>query len=157
MWQTFSEEARKVVFFAQDEAVKIGGEVVFTEHFLLGLLREDQSVASRVLDRMSISPEEIRTKTLEQLAGGASLPVQEMSLSEGAKRLIDLAYDEARILKNKFIGTEHLLLALLRVHEELAGQNIHVDTGGRILNELGVTLDSARTMVAILQSAEWDA
>jgi ATP-dependent Clp protease ATP-binding subunit ClpC len=142
MWQRFTERARKVVFYAQEEAQKFGEGYVSTEHLLLGLVRESDSVAARVLERLGVSLSRIRAEVEKQLPRGDARPSQDMSLTPRAKRVIDLAYDEARNLNNNYIGTEHLLLGLIREGDGLAG---------RVLAKLGVELDRGRREVMALQ------
>ena len=145
MWQRFTERARKVVFYAQEEAQKFGEGYVSTEHLLLGLVRESDSVAARVLDKLGVSLNRIRSEVEKQLPRGDARPSQDMTLTPRAKRVIDLAYDEARNLNNNYIGTEHLLLGLIREGDGLAG---------RVLAKLGVELERARRDVMALQDNE---
>jgi ATP-dependent Clp protease ATP-binding subunit ClpC len=145
MWQRFTERARKVVFYAQEEAQKFGEGYVSTEHLLLGLVRESDSVAARVLERLGVSLGRIRAEVEKQLPRGDARPSQDMTLTPRAKRVIDLAYDEARNLNNNYIGTEHLLLGLIREGDGLAG---------RVLAKLGVELERARREVMSLQDNE---
>ena len=142
MWQRFTERARRVVFFAQEEAGRLGENYVSTEHLLLGLVRENDSVAARILDRMGVSLGRIRSEIERQVTRGENRPGQDMQLTPRAKRVIDLAYDEARQLSNNYIGTEHLLLGLIREGEGLAG---------RVLAKLGVELERTRREVMMLQ------
>ncbi len=145
MWQRFTERARKVVFYAQEEAQKFGEGYVSTEHLLLGLVRESDSVAARVLEKLGVSLTRIRGEVEKQLPRGDARPNQDMTLTPRAKRVIDLAYDEARNLNNNYIGTEHLLLGLIREGDGLAG---------RVLAKLGVELEKARREVMALQDNE---
>ncbi|HVT14063.1 MAG TPA: ATP-dependent Clp protease ATP-binding subunit [Fimbriimonadaceae bacterium] len=145
MWQRFTERARKVVFYAQEEAQKFGEGYVSTEHLLLGLVRESDSVAARVLEKLGVSLNRIRAEVEKQLPRGDARPTQDMTLTPRAKRVIDLAYDEARNLNNNYIGTEHLLLGLIREGDGLAG---------RVLAKLGVELEKARREVMALQDNE---
>lgn len=145
MWQRFTERARKVVYFAQEEATKFGEGYVSTEHLLLGLVRESDSVAARVLEKLGVSLSRIRQEVEKQLPRGEARTQAEMTLTPRAKRVIDLAYDEARNLSNNYIGTEHLLLGLIREGDGLAG---------RVLSKLGVELDRARREVMALQDTE---
>ncbi|MBV9852327.1 MAG: AAA family ATPase, partial [Armatimonadetes bacterium] len=142
MWQRFTERARKVVFYAQEEAGRLGENYVSTEHLLLGLVRENDSVAARILDRIGVSLGRIRSEIERQVSRGDGRLGQDMQLTPRAKRVIDLAYDEARQLNNNYIGTEHLLLGLIRGGEGLAG---------RVLSKLGVDLDRTRREVMHLQ------
>jgi len=134
MWQRFSANARRVVFFAQEEAQVFGEGYVSTEHLLLGLCREQDCVGAKVLSALGVSLEEVRDETVKHLPKGDSRPSQDMTLTPRAKRVIDLAYQHARELNDGFIGSEHLLLALISESEGLAG---------RVLAKLGIDLSSA--------------
>jgi ATP-dependent Clp protease ATP-binding subunit ClpC len=145
MWQRFTERARRVVFFAQEEAGRLGENYVSTEHLLLGLVRENDSVAARILDRLAVSLGRIRSEIERQVTRGDGRLGQDMQLTPRAKRVIDLAYDEARQLNNNYIGTEHLLLGLIREGEGLAG---------RVLAKLNVDLERTRREVMALQDTD---
>jgi ATP-dependent Clp protease ATP-binding subunit ClpC len=134
-----------VVFFAQEEAGRLGENYVSTEHLLLGLVRENDSVAARILDRMGVSLSRIKSEIERQVSRGDGRLGQDMQLTPRAKRVIDLAYDEARQLNNNYIGTEHLLLGLIREAEGLAG---------RVLAKLGVDLERTRREVTSLQDGD---
>src|SRR5205823_4193792 len=135
MWQRFTERARRVIFFAQEEAARLGENYVGTEHLLLGLIREMDSVAGRLLERMGLSGAQIRAEVEKQVTVGKGNLGQDMQLTPRAKRVIDLAYEEARQLNNNYIGTEHLLLGLVREGDGLAA---------RVLVVLGVNLERTR-------------
>lgn len=145
MWQRFTERARKVVFFAQEEAGRLGENFVTTEHLLLGLVRENDSVAARILERMGVSLSRIRSEVERQVSRGDGRMGDNYQLTPRAKRVIDLAYDEARQLNNNYIGTEHLLLGLIREGEGLAA---------RVLAKLGVDLERTRREVMGLQDTD---
>ena len=145
MWQRFTERARKVVFYAQEEAGRLGENYVSTEHLLLGLVRENDSVAARILDRLGVKSDLIRSEIERQVARGDGRLGQDMQLTPRAKRVIDLAYDEARQLGNNYIGTEHLLLGLVREGEGLAG---------RVLSKMGMNLNRTRLEVMRLQEGQ---
>lgn len=138
MWQRFTERARKVVFYAQEEARRFGENWVGDEHLLLGLVREADSVAARVLARMSVDIGRIRSEIEKRLPRGKEARFEDMTLTPIAKRVIDLAYDEAARLNNDYIGTEHLLLGLIREREGMAAT---------VLSQVGVDLDRARQTV----------
>jgi ornithine carbamoyltransferase len=142
MWQRFTERARRVVFFAQEEAGRLGENYVNTEHLLLGLVRENDSVAARILDRLGVNLGRVRTEIERLVEHGDGRLGQDMQLTPRAKRVIDLAYDEARQLNNNYIGTEHLLLGTIREGEGLAG---------RVLATLGVELERTRREIMVLQ------
>ncbi len=139
MWQRLTERARRVVFFAQEEAARWGHHEVGSEHVLLGLLREGDCVAARVLeDRLHISTRRIRSEVEQHAQRGAGGNAQDMQLADSAKQVIDMAYAEAKILQTNYIGTEHILLGLARVPDSL---------GGRILADSGATLERLRPEV----------
>src|SRR5689334_9214002 len=145
MWQRFTERARRVVFFAQEEAGRLGENYVSTEHLLLGLVRENDSVAARILDRMGVSLGRIRSEIERQVTRGDGRLGQDMQLTPRAKRVIDLAYDESQQLQNNYIGTEHLLLGLIGEEDGLAG---------RVLVALGADLERTRAAVRAMQEGE---
>ena len=143
MWQRFTERARRLVFFSQEEAGRLGESFVATEHLLLGLCREHDHVAAKLLERMSLSLSEIRGVVEQRAERGEGKLGQDMQLSPESKTVIDLAYAEAKLLDNNYIGTEHILLGLLREEKGM---------GGRILRGLGVSLEVTREMLKALQS-----
>jgi len=145
MWQRFTERARRVVFFAQEEAARLGENNVGTEHLLLGLVRESDSVAVRILDRLGVPRGRICADIERQVTRGYPNLGQDMQLTPRAKRVIDLAYEEARQLNNNYIGTEHLLLGLIREGDGLAA---------RVLVKLGADLERTRREVYAMQEGE---
>jgi hypothetical protein len=134
----FTDHARRVLTLAQDEAQRLNHNFIGTEHLLLGLVREEDGTAHLVLHNLGIELAKVRTAT-EFIIGQGDVPVSgEVGLTPRAKRVIELAIDEARTLGHRYIGTEHLLLGL--VHE---GQGI----GAGVLESLGVDLDRTRAEV----------
>ena len=110
----FTDRARKVLTLAQDEAQRFNHNYIGTEHLLLGLVREGEGVAARVLENMNVELAKVRT-AVEFIIGRGDRPVVgEVGLTPRAKRVIELAIDEARRLGHNYIGTEHLLLGLVR-------------------------------------------
>src|SRR5690349_18824090 len=145
MWQRFTERTRRVIFFAQEEAARWGENYVGTEHLLLGLVRESDSVAGRILDRLGIASGRVRADLERQMTRGQGNLGQDMQLTPVAKRSIDLAYEEARDLNNNYIGTEHLLLGLSREPDGLAG---------KVLRGVGADIQRTREAVRALQEAD---
>lgn len=143
MWQRFTERARKVIFYSQEEAKANNETYVSTEHILLGLTRESDHVAAKILDRLGVPLDRIRPEVNKHISPGTDKPGGDMQLTPRAKRVIDQAYDEARLLRNNYIGTEHLLLGLVREGEGLAG---------RVLADLGVKLEECRREIVALQN-----
>ena len=116
----FTDRARKVLTLAQDEAQRFNHNYIGTEHLLLGLVREGEGVAARVLENMNVELPKVRT-AVEFIIGRGDRPVVgEVGLTPRAKRVIELAIDEARRLGHNYIGTEHLLLGLVREGEGIA-------------------------------------
>jgi ATP-dependent Clp protease ATP-binding subunit ClpC len=141
MWQRFTERARRVILLGQEEAGKMQTGHVGTEHLLLGLVRENEGVAAQVLQKMGIALEKVREEVEAQAVPDGSPPPgpgAEPKLTPKAKRVLELAADEARRMRHNYIGTEHLLLALLREKEGLAAI---------VLRKMGLNLDKARTQV----------
>src|SRR5579859_1141432 len=134
----FTDRARKVLTLAQDEAQRFNHNYIGTEHLLLGLVREGEGVAARVLENMNVELSKVRT-AVEFIIGRGDQPVVgEVGLTPRAKRVIELAIDEARRLGHNYIGTEHLLLGLVREGEGIAAG---------VLESLGVNLDKVRHQV----------
>jgi hypothetical protein len=145
-WQRFTERARRVVFFAQEEAARLGGNHVGTEHLLLGLIRESDSFAAQVLiEKMGIAVDRIRSEIARKVAPGHGNLGQDMQLTPQSKRVIDLAGEEAVALGNNYIGTEHLLLGLIRLEEGLAS---------RVMRQIGADLESTRAAVRAMQATQ---
>ena len=123
MWQFFTERARRVIQLAHREALRLGHDIIGTEHILLGLLVEGDGVAAHVLTSLGIDLDEVRRR-VEQLVGKGQpkeKPV-DLPLSPRAKRVLDLAMREARNMGVNYVGTEHILLGLLAEGEGIAAQ-----------------------------------
>jgi hypothetical protein len=134
----FSDGARKVLTLAQDEAQRFDHNYIGTEHLLLALIREEEEVAAQVLVSLGVELPKVRT-AVEFIIGRGDRPVVgEVGLTPGAKRVIELAIDEARRLGHRYIGTEHLLLGLVREGEGVAAG---------VLESMGVSLDKVRHAV----------
>ena len=137
-FEKFSERARKVLTLAQEEAQRFNHNYIGTEHILLGLVREGEGVAARVLSNLGVELSKVRA-AVEFIIGRGERPGSgEIGLTPRAKRVIELALDEARRLNHSYIGTEHLLLGLLREGEGVAAG---------VLESLGVNLERVRAEV----------
>src|SRR5438105_13852580 len=134
----FTERARKVLTLAQEEAQRFNHNYIGTEHLLLGLVREGDGVAARVLGNMGVQLPKVRSAVEFIIGRGERLEMGEIGLTPRAKRVIELAVDEARRLNHHYIGTEHLLLGLVREGEGIAAG---------VLESLGVSLDKVRSQV----------
>jgi len=137
-FEKFSERARRVLTIAQEEARNLNHSYIGTEHILLGLVREDEGVAARVLVNMGISLPKVRSAVEFLIGKGEKPPTGETGLTPRAKRVIEMAIDEARQLSHNYIGTEHLLLGLLREGEGVASS---------VLDSFGVTLERTRAEI----------
>ena len=134
-FEKFSERARRVLSLAQEEAQRFNHNYISTEHILLGLVRESDGVAARVLLNLNIELNKIRSAVEFIIGKGEKSSTSEIGLTPRAKKVIELAVDEARRLNHHYIGTEHLLIALMREGEGVAAG---------VLESLGVSLDSVR-------------
>jgi len=139
MFNRFTERARKVIILAKEEARRFNHDYIGTEHILLGLIREGEGVAAAVLQKMGISLENIRLE-VEKLVqpGPATQIIGDIPFTPRAKKALELAAEEARSLGHNYIGTEHLLLGLIREGEGIASQ---------VLLNLGMDLSSVRNEV----------
>ena len=139
MFETFTEKARRVIFFARYDASQWGSPSIQTEHLLLGLLREDSALGSRLLNDKH-SGEKIRDEIEKQVQRRSRISTSvEMPLSRESERVIQFATEESERLGHRYIGTEHLFLGLLREEKGLAAT---------ILKSHGVTLNSVRALLA---------
>jgi len=143
----FTERVRKVLAMAREEAARLHHEYVGTEHILLGLIREGEGVAAAVLQNLSVDLEEIQQKIEETVKKGkaAQATGPDLPYTSRAKKVLELAMAEARELNHSYVGTEHLLLGLLREEKGIAAQ---------VLTEIGVNLDAARTETLRLLGTE---
>ncbi|MGA7671810.1 MAG: ATP-dependent Clp protease ATP-binding subunit [Nitrolancea sp.] len=137
-FEKFTERARKVLTLAQEEAHRFNHNYIGTEHLLLGLVREGDGVAARVLANMGVQLPKVRSAVEFIIGRGDSMIVGEIGLTPRAKKVIELAVDEARRLNHHYIGTEHLLLGLVREGEGIAAG---------VLESLGVNLEKVRQQV----------
>ena len=134
-FEKFSERARRVLSLAQEEAQRFNHNYIGTEHILLGLVRETEGVAARVLSGLGVDLTKVRS-AVEFIIGRGEKPTQgEIGLTPRAKKVVELAVDEARRMNHTYIGTEHLLIGLLREGEGVAAG---------VLESLGVTLEKVR-------------
>ena len=122
MWQRFTERARRVILYGQEEAGRLESKYVGTEHLLLGLTRENKGSGARVLENMGVSLDQVRAATLAAMSPALNAQASggEPKLTPKAKRVLELADDEARAMRHSYIGTEHLLMALLREKDGMA-------------------------------------
>jgi len=132
----FTERVRKVLSMARQEAIRLQHDYVGTEHILLGLIREGDGVAAHVLGNLDVDLDRIHERVEESVRKGkATIALGELPYTSPAKKVLEFAMAEARELNHSYVGTEHLLLGLLRERKGIAAQ---------VLNSLGVTVDEAR-------------
>jgi ATP-dependent Clp protease ATP-binding subunit ClpC len=134
-FEKFTERARKVLSLAQEEAQRFNHNYIGTEHLLLGLVREGDGVAAKVLSNLNVELNKVRSAVEFIIGRGDRIVLGEIGLTPRAKKVIELAVDEARRLNHHYIGTEHLLLGLVREGEGIAAG---------VLESLGVNLERAR-------------
>src|ERR671931_419830 len=135
----FNDRAKRVLALAQDEAIRFNHNYIGTEHLLLGLVREGEGVAARVLDSRGVELSKVRTAVEFIIGrGDSTTSPSEITLSPRTKKVIELAIDEARKLGHSHVGTEHLLLGLVREGEGIASG---------VLESLGVSLEKVRHQV----------
>ncbi len=134
----FTERARRVLTLAQEEAQRFNHNYIGTEHLLLGLVREGDGIAARVLNNLGVQLPKVRSAVEFIIGRGETMIMGEIGLTPRAKKVIELAVDEARRLNHHYIGTEHLLLGLVREGEGIAAG---------VLESLGVSLEKLRAQV----------
>ncbi len=138
MFERFTEKAIKVIMLAQEEARRLGHNFVGTEQILLGLIGEGTGVAAKVLKSMGVNLKDSRVEVEKIIGRGSGFVAVEIPFTPRAKRVLELSLEEARQLGHNYIGTEHLLLGLIREGEGVAA---------RVLENLGVDLTKVRTQV----------
>ncbi len=144
----FTERARKVLSLAQEEAQRFQHNYIGTEHLLLGLVREGEGVAAKVLKNLGVDLNKVRSAVEHIIGRGDRIVLGEIGLTPRAKKVMELAIDEARRLNHHYIGTEHLLLGLVREGEGIAAG---------VLESLGANLEKVRTQTieVLSRSASW--
>ena len=148
MFERFTDRARKVMGLANHEAQRFNHEYIGTEHILLGLVKEGSGVAANVLRNLEIDLKKIRLEVEKIVQSGPdTVAMGKLPYTPRAKKVIELAFEEARSLGHNYVGTEHLLLGLLREQEGVAA---------RVLLNLGVKLDDVREEVLNLLGATFD-
>jgi ATP-dependent Clp protease ATP-binding subunit ClpC len=141
----FTRRARNVLSLAREEAQRLRQSSIGTEHLLLGLIREREGVAGQVLISSGIDLEKVRQTVEGRLGGGTHNVSDEIGMTPQAKKAIAFAFDEARRLNHAYIGTEHLLLGLLRED---------VESGSGVLASLGLSLQEVRAKTLQILNAQ---
>src|SRR5512133_1440637 len=143
MFERFTDRARRVVVLAQEEARMLNHNYIGTEHILLGLIHEGEGVAAKALEALGISLEAVRAQVEEIIGHGGSAPSGHIPFTPRAKKVLELSLREALQLGHNYIGTEHILLGLIREGEGVAAQ---------VLVKLGADLSRVRQQVIQLLS-----
>src|SRR5690554_5071308 len=143
MFERFTDRARRVVVLAQEEAKMLNHNYIGTEHILLGLIHEGEGVAAKALESLSISLDAVRQQVQEIIGEGQQAPSGHIPFTPRAKKVLELSLREALQLGHNYIGTEHILLGLIREGEGVAAQ---------VLNKLGADLNHVRQQVIQLLS-----
>lgn len=143
MFERFTERARRVVVYAQEEARALSQNYIGTEHLLLGLIREEEGIAARALESMGINLEDVRAQVEDIIGRGETQPPGHIPFTPRAKKVLELSLREALQLGHNYIGTEHILLGLIREGEGVAA---------RVLFNLGADLEKVRNQVIQLLS-----
>jgi Clp amino terminal domain, pathogenicity island component len=145
MFERFTDRARRVVVLAQEEARLLNHNYIGTEHILLGLAHEDRGVAAKALESLGISLEAIRAEVKTIVGQGQSAPTGHIPFTPRAKKVLELSLREAIQLNHNYIGTEHILLGVIREGEGVAAQ---------VLVKLGASLDRVRRQVLSLLAGQ---
>ena len=143
MFERFTDRARRVVVLAQEEARMLNHNYIGTEHILLGLIHEGEGVAAKALESMNISLQAVREQVQEIIGRGQTAPSGHIPFTPRAKKVLELSLREALQLGHNYIGTEHILLGLIREGEGVAAQ---------VLQKLGADLNRVRQQVIQLLS-----
>ncbi len=146
MFERFTEKARRVVVYAQEEARMLNQNYIGTEHLLLGLIREQDGIAAKALESLTISLEDVHAQVEELIGRGTFVPTGHIPFTPRAKKVLELSLREALQLGHNYIGTEHILLGLIREGEGVAAQ---------VLLNLGADLDKVRSAVIQLLSGHY--
>ena len=150
MHDKFTERVRKVIYLAREEAARLQHDYIGTEHLLLGVIREGEGIAATVLNNLGLDLDRIRQEVENMVsASGGTMTIGEIPFTPRAKRVLELAVEEARSLGHNYVGTEHLLLGLLREDRGIAAL---------VLKDAGITIDPARQrLIEILRESSSEA
>ena len=136
MFERFTERARKVIILAREEAIRLGHNFVGTEHLLLGLIREGDGLAVAILKKLNVNISAVKAEIEKIVSAGSEFsPAGEIPFTPQAKKVLEYSISEARSLGHNYIGTEHLLLGLIREGEGIASL---------VLRDFGVSVAAAK-------------
>jgi ATP-dependent Clp protease ATP-binding subunit ClpC len=145
MWEPFTKHAQRSMVIAQEEARRLGNTDIGTEHILLGIIAQGDTVAVKALEILGVDLANVRAE-VEANAGRGAPPIRdEMRFTPDAKRVVELAFEEARMQSHNYIGTESLLIGIVREPDGL---------GGRVMKGLGVDADAVRAQTTLLLTSQ---
>jgi ATP-dependent Clp protease ATP-binding subunit ClpA len=162
VFERFTERARQVVVLAQEEARTLGHEYIGTEHILLGLLREEEGMAARVLESLEITVERVRGQVVGIAGSGEEVTSGQIPFTPRAKKVLELALRESLSLGHNYIGTEHVLLGLISEDAGVvfrtrsdpdSGREEHEGVAVRVLHDFGVDAETIRNEVIRMLSS----
>jgi ATP-dependent Clp protease ATP-binding subunit ClpC len=145
MFERFTDRARKIMALANQEAIRLGHEYIGTEHILLGMIKEGSGIGAEVLKKLDIGLAQLRAETEKMVKKLPEKRTGKLPQTPQAKKVIAYAIEEARRLNHEYIGTEHILLGLIRDPDTVAGQ---------VLHKSGLNLDRVRDKVVRILSEE---
>lgn len=143
MWKQLTQQARKAIFLAQEEAARLGYNHTGPEHLLLALIREEECFAVRILEHLGVDLGTVRAEVMGKVSRGSEALGEEMQLTSQAKKVIDLAFEEGKQMKEDWVGTEHLLIGLASEPSGLASA---------VLRSVGADPAGIRTQLKDLQA-----
>ena len=146
MFERFTDRARRVVVLAQEEARRLNHNYIGTEHILLGLIQEGEGHAAKALEELNINIDSVRAEVVEIIGEGQQSPSGHIPFTPRAKKVLELSLREALQLGHNYIGTEHILLGLIREGEGVAAQ---------VLKKLGAELSEVRqTVIKLISNSD---
>ena len=146
MFERFTDRARRVVVLAQEEARRLNHNYIGTEHILLGLIQEGEGHAAKALEELNINIDSVRSEVVEIIGEGQQSPSGHIPFTPRAKKVLELSLREALQLGHNYIGTEHILLGLIREGEGVAAQ---------VLKKLGAELSQVRqTVIKLISNSD---
>jgi len=154
MFERFTDRARRVVVLAQEESRMLNHNYIGTEHILLGLIHEGEGIAAQALESLGISLEAVRRQVVDRVGEGKEAPTGHIPFTSRAKKVLELSLREALQLGHNYIGTEHLLLGLIREGDGVALglASEHEGVAAQVLQQLGADLNRVRPEVIQLLS-----
>ena len=141
----FSSKVKDVISYSKEEALRLGHDYIGVEHLLLGIVREGNGLAVKILESLGVNPKDLRTQIERSTKAGSGIPSQLLNipLVKQAEKVLKITYLEAKLFKSNVIGTEHLLLSILKDQDNVATQT---------LQQIDVNYDKVKEEIMILNS-----